>query len=421
MSKPSNRAYFLLAFLTFLNILNFIDRQLISSMAPLLIKDLKLTNAQIGLLSGYVFLFFYTVMGLVLGTVADRTHRPRLIAAGLTIWSALTAISGMARGFLSLASARMLVGVGEATLSPAALSMLSDVFPPLQRAFATGIYYAGVPLGAGLSLLVSGWMAPRFGWRTSFYVLGGLGLVMVVLVLFLGDPRRGAMEKKQTDTPRPPQSTLGILGDLFVGLQTAPALLLTVLGGITLTFSAAAGNHLVTWLVKERGFAFSNAAYIGGALFATGGLLGNVFGGWFADWCQRRYSGGRLWSMVIQGVIFPPIGIAFFSFPPDSPLFYVAWFLTSFGSSCWYGPLYAVTQDLAAIHIRSTMIAFMTLAVSCIGTGAGPWVAGMIGDSYSLSLGLKVCAFVPLLGTIPFALAARRFEADKQRVAEYAT
>ncbi|MBI4752380.1 MAG: MFS transporter [Acidobacteria bacterium] len=420
MSKPSNRAYFLLAFLTFLNILNFIDRQLISSMAPLLIKDLNLTNAQIGLLSGYVFLFFYTVMGLVLGTVADRTHRPRLIAAGLTIWSALTAISGMARGFLSLASARMLVGVGEATLSPAALSMLSDVFPPLQRAFATGIYYAGVPLGAGLSLLVSGWMAPRFGWRTSFYVLGGLGLVMVVLVLFLADPRRGAMEKKQSDIPHPPQSTLGILGDLFVGLQTAPALLLTVLGGITLTFSAAAGNHLVTWLVKERGFAFSNAAYIGGILFATGGLLGNVFGGWFADWCQRRYSGGRLWSMVIQGVIFPPIGIAFFSFPPDSPLFYVAWFLTSFGSSCWYGPLYAVTQDLAAIHIRSTMIAFMTLAVSCVGTGAGPWVAGMIGDSHSLSLGLKVCAFMPLLGTIPFALAARRFEADKQRVAEYA-
>ncbi|MBX7223762.1 MAG: MFS transporter [Blastocatellia bacterium] len=418
MSQTSTRAYGLLAFLTLLNIFNFVDRQLISSLGPLLIKDLGLNRAQIGLLSGYVFLIFYTLMGLGLGTVADRTNRPRLIAVGLTLWSALTAASGLAQGFYSLATARMLVGVGEATLSPAALSMLYDVFPAIRRGFATGVYYAGVPLGAGLSLVVSGWLAPRYGWRFSFFALGLVGLVLVGLVLLLQDPRRGGMEvnlsePKSKESQKP--TTGEIMRELGKALQTAPTLLLTIAGGVTLTFAAAAGNLLITWLVEERGFDFRRAAYTAGLIFATGGLCGNIFGGWFADWCQSRFSGGRLWSLVIQSLVFSPLGFAFFTVAPDSVFFYVAWFFTSFGGSCWYGPLYAITQDLTPVKIRSTMIAFVTLTVSCLGTGAGPWVVGMIGDVKSLSLGLKISALVPLLGIIPFALGALRFERDFQR------
>src|SRR6185436_340315 len=137
----------LLAFLTILNILNFVDRMLIASLAPLLIKQLGLTRAQIGVLTGFGFVFFYTLVGLFLGMAADRFKRLPLIGVGLTLWSTMTAVSGWARSFVQLAIPRVFVGVGEATLTPASISMLSDAFPPRRLGFAIGVYYAGIPLG----------------------------------------------------------------------------------------------------------------------------------------------------------------------------------------------------------------------------------------------------------------------------------
>src|SRR5262249_53539947 len=151
----------------------------IPSLGPILMKELGMSRAEIGLLYGYIFIVFYTAVGMVLGNVADRFHRPRLIAGGLTLWTALTAVSGAAMNFLQLALARLFVGVGEATLTPAAVSMLGDVFPPKRRAMASGFYYAGVPLGSGLGLIISGWIAPHYGWRSCFYILGLLGLIFV--------------------------------------------------------------------------------------------------------------------------------------------------------------------------------------------------------------------------------------------------
>ncbi len=142
-TASSRQSWWLLIFLTLLNVLNFVDRQLIASLAPVLMQDWGLSRAEIELLFGYIFLAFYTVMGLILSNAADRWHRPRLIAAGLAPWSALTWASGAACNLLHLSLARVFVGVGEATLTPAAVSMLSDVFPPKQRAFASGFILRG--------------------------------------------------------------------------------------------------------------------------------------------------------------------------------------------------------------------------------------------------------------------------------------
>ncbi|MBZ0102843.1 MAG: MFS transporter [Thermoanaerobaculia bacterium] len=174
---PAADAWRLLAFLTLLNVLNFVDRILITALAPLLIEDLGLTRAQIGLLAGFGFVFFYSFVGLLLGLAADRWRRIPLVAAGVALWSAMTALSGAARGFAGLALPRLFVGVGEATLTPAALSMLGDAFPPRRLAMASGVYYAGIPLGTAVGLIASGWLAPRWGWRAPFWILGGLGLV----------------------------------------------------------------------------------------------------------------------------------------------------------------------------------------------------------------------------------------------------
>src|SRR5262245_58130900 len=194
-------AWLLLGFLTALNVMNFVDRQLITSFGQPITRDLGLELWEFGLLTGLVFILFYTAVGVFLGTLADRWRRPRLIAVGLFLWSALTAASGLAQNFWQMAAARVLVGVGEATLTPAAISMLSDVFRPRSRALASGVYYLGIPVGAGLSLILSGILGPLLGgWRECFYLLGGLGIPLALATWFLRDPERGGME----DAPATP-------------------------------------------------------------------------------------------------------------------------------------------------------------------------------------------------------------------------
>lgn len=180
----------LLAFLTFLNVLNFVDRMLIASLAPLLIKDLHLTRAQIGLLAGFGFVFFYTFVGLFLGIAADRYRRFTLIGVGLALWSGMTALSGWARSFIQLALPRVFVGVGEATLTPAAISLIGDAFPAPRLGLAIGIYYAGIPLGLAVALISSSFIAPRYGWRVAFYALGIIGLLATSFLFLLKEPAR---------------------------------------------------------------------------------------------------------------------------------------------------------------------------------------------------------------------------------------
>lgn len=421
-SSPSRAALLLLGLLTLLNVLNFVDRLLIASLAPLLIDELGLTRAQIGLLSGFAFVLVFTVAGMFLGGLADRVNRPRLMAAGLSAWSLATALSGTAQRFAHLVAARTLVGVGEATLTPAALSMLADVLPRGWLARAAGIYYAGVPVGAGLSLVIAGWLAPRYGWRFCFWVLGAAGLVMSVLLLALPDPRsrRGANPEVPAVLAAHRHAWRHEGGDTIVELartlRAAPALPMTIAGGALVTFAAASAAHLPTWLVQERGFTFRHASYLSGVIYIVAGLCGNVLGGWFADRCQRRWSGGRVWSMVITVLACAPFGVGFLLLPAGSPLFYTGWFVSAMGTTLWYGPLFAVAQDLAPTRLRSTSIAFLILAINVFGVGLGPWITGVIGDARSLTAGLLASLAVGSLSTVPFALAARRYDGDRARV-----
>ncbi|MGH8481149.1 MAG: MFS transporter, partial [Nevskiaceae bacterium] len=183
--------YVLLAALTLLNVLNFADRFLLVSFGNSIIEDLQLSKFQFTLLTGLVFSVFYVVFGLFAGSLADRYDRPRLIAAGLALWSALTAATGLAVNFTQAALARAFIGVGEAVLTPSAVSMLSDRLPPRRHGLAAGVYYLGIPVGIGASFIFSGVMGPVFGWRGTFIVLGLAGLAATALVLLLRDPPRG--------------------------------------------------------------------------------------------------------------------------------------------------------------------------------------------------------------------------------------
>lgn len=155
-TTSSAKSHALLGFLMLLNIINMVDRNLLSSFGPQVVEDLGLTDSQFGLLTGILFVFFYAIVALFMGALADRFHRPRLIAAGLMLWSLLTAFSGVAKNFVQIGVARLLIGIGESSLTPASISILSDVYPQQKRGMASGIYYLGVPLGAGGSFIVAG-------------------------------------------------------------------------------------------------------------------------------------------------------------------------------------------------------------------------------------------------------------------------
>jgi MFS family permease len=396
---PSS-AWALLALLTLLNVLNFVDRTLLASLAPLLIADLGLSRAEIGLLAGYGFVVFYTVAGLALGLAADRWRRVPLVAAGLALWSAMTALSGAAQSFLQLALPRLLVGAGEATLTPSALSMLGDRFPARRLGLASGIYYAGVPLGTAVSLIASSWLAPRYGWRSAFFVLGAAGLLAVPLVLACREPERRAGGERRG---------VGELArELGRALAARRALGLALAGGVLACYGSAAAIHVVTWLVEERGYLYAGAARSAGLVAVAAGLLGNLAGGAFADRWARRSSGGRLRALAALALLFAGSSLVFYLLPPRTVLFHLFWLLSTAGAAAWFGPFFAAVQELSPPATRATAVAVGLLAVNLLGVGPGPLLTGAIGDARSLTAGLVASAGVVALAAVPFALAARR-------------
>jgi len=420
-STPGS-AWLLLGFLTLLNVMNFVDRQLITSFGEPITRDLRLELWEFGLLTGLVFVLFYTSVGVFLGALADRWPRPRLIAMGLFLWSALTAASGLAETFWQMAAARVLVGVGEATLTPAAISMLSDVFRPRSRALASGVYYLGIPIGAGLSLILSGILGPLLGgWRECFYLLGGLGIPLAVVTWFIRDPQRGGME--ESSAPRLLIEKPSTFGEIGRCLGRSPALVLTILGGVAIHFAMAASFFDAIWLRREHGYTQREAGLFLGTLFLCGGVTGNVLGGWLGDWFRRRWPAGRLIFLVCGQLLLYPIALNFRWLPADSPWFPVTCFVGAVLMTYFYGSLFATVQDLVPVSVRSTMIAVLIFSVNLLGIAPGSFVAGRLCDTLDgqvdnpMSWGLFLTGLAGLLAVPFFLLAARRYSIDLARIA----
>ncbi|HYR28317.1 MAG TPA: MFS transporter, partial [Thermoanaerobaculia bacterium] len=344
-----------------------------------------------------------------------RFRRLPLIGAGLFLWSAMTALSGWARSFIALAIPRVFVGVGEATLTPAAISMLGDAFPPRRLGLAVGVYYAGIPLGLATALISSSYIAPRFGWRFSFFARGIIGLIATGFLFLLREPQRRQVAAA-VDASKTRPSLGQILRDLGRALVERPALGLALLGGSLLCYGSGAALLGVTWLVEERGFAYADAAFRAGVVAVIAGFLGNIAGGAFGDFCARRFPAGKLWSLVIMTIFFTIPAWIFYTTTPGTPLFYACWLITSAGTTAWFGSLFSAYQELSPVQIRSTVVAFALLVLNLLGVGPGPLITGMIGDRRGLGYGLLLSLVITAFAVVPFALAARS-EARRERTA----
>jgi len=418
-----------LCLLTLLNVMNFVDRQLLASFANFIVPDLGLTNTQFGLLTGFAFIIFYAVMGLFMGALADRIHRPRLIAAGLALWSALTALSGYARNFAMLALPRAFIGVGESALTPASMSLLSDKFPPSRLGFASGFYYMGVPIGVGVSLLIAGYLGPAIGWRGCFYVLGAIGVLLAVVMLFVKEtPRRhaGASVAARPGGPTAPRRD-GLAKTMAQALRASPALSLTIAGGVAMHFMLGAATFDQLWYVQERGFERAEIARATGWIGMIAGILGNLFGGIVGDWWLRKTGSGRAMFLFWLGIALAPLNIAYRIVPGDSPFFWIGVFSGYFGLGAFYGPTFATVQELVPPQIRATVVAFYLLMLNLVGLGvgitAGGWLIDYLkasGSPEPYSITLLAFTVLSLLSTPLFLLAGRRFRRDRERLFEKA-
>lgn len=369
--EPTSGSYGFLLLLTLLNVMNFVDRQLLGSFANFIVPDLALTNTEFGLLTGLVFLTFYSFAGLFMGTLADRLNRTKFISFGLALWSVLTAVSGAARGFVSLALPRMFIGVGESILTPASMSLLADRFPARQLGFASGFYYMGVPIGVGVSLLIVGYLGPLIGWRNCFYTLGAIGLCLAGMLFFLEEtPRRHLQEAGAGSSDRQ-QSFMVMIAALLQALKASPALVMTLAGGVAFHFVLGAATFDQLWYVQERGFERAEIAQITGWIGITAGIAGNLFGGIGGDWFLRKTGLGRPMFLFIIMLVLAPINLAYRLVDPSSFVFWAGVFTGFFQLGCFYGPTFATVQELVPSQIRATVVAFYLLLLNMVGVAIG--------------------------------------------------
>ena len=413
----AGRHYGFLAFLTLLNVMNFVDRQLLANFANFIVPDLGLSNTQFGLLTGLVFLFFYSAMGVPMGMLADRVNRTRLIALGLGAWSALTAVSGAARGFWSLAAPRMFIGIGESIMTPTSMSLLSDRFPKSRLGFASGTYYMGVPIGQGLSLLIVGYLGEVIGWRACFYLLGAIGVVLAVIMWSIREtPRKGVPQTQSVGFGE----MLSTFGRTVV---RSPALMLTIGGGVCLHLVLGAAAFDQLWYVQERGFDRADIAVWTGWIGLAGGVLGNLFGGMGGDAFLRRTGLGRATFLFWIMVILAPINIAYRLVPPDSIWFWIGIFVGYFQLGCFYGPTFSSVQELVPPQVRATVVGFYIMLLNIVGLGIGITLGGVMidalidaGISEPYTKTLVVFTLISFLAAPLFLLAGRRYQRDRDRL-----
>jgi len=407
-------AYRLLFFLTLLNLLNFVDRQLIASFSNFIVPDLGLTNAQFGFLTTLPFIVFYSVAGLFMGVLADMVNRPRLIAFGVVLWSIFTALTGAAKGFISMALPRMFIGVGESILTPTSMSLLSDSFPSKKMGFAAGFYYMGVPIGVGVSLLIAGYLGESLGWRNCFYLLGALGLVLGLCSLLFKDRPRKHIQNHNEKRTLSKKSVSEIIKTLFKALSASSALRFTILAGIFYHIALGASVFEQLWLVEERGFERSTIAMIVGWIGVFAGLAGNLIGGILSDWWQENTDQGRPMFLFWLALLTLPISIYYRFVEPGSIIFWIGIIIGYFQLGCFFGPTFSTVQELVPENIKATVVSFYILTLNLIGLTIGSLVGGILADL--MEAANYQDSIISIISIPCYYLAGKKYHEDKNRL-----
>ncbi|HVN84535.1 MAG TPA: MFS transporter [Candidatus Binatia bacterium] len=376
MSSPSpNGGYarYALIILFLINALNYIDRNILAALLPLIRAEFGASDAWLGLL-GSSFIWVYMFAAIAFGYVADRSARNRIVSYGVGLWSAATACSGFAGTFGMLFACRALVGVGEAAYSSASPAMIADYFPPARRNRALSLFYIAMPVGSGLGYVLGGWLGDVVGWRRAFYFAGAPGALFAVAAWSLHEPQRGRYDLVTEATSLPFAAAVRCI-------LRIRSYLWTTAGQILLTFSlGGVAVWLPTYFVRIYGMSLNDAgAFCGGALI-LGSLIGTVVGGRLADAWNRRSRNGLIHT-ISTGLAIGALLLPWFFFVRDPTRLFLLLVTINFFLFWHTGPINTLIANVAPPTVRATAVSLQILLIHLLGDAFSPGLIGLASDA----------------------------------------
>lgn len=387
----------LLLFLA-INIINYVDRQVISGVFPLLKDHFTLSDAQLGLL-GTAFMITYSLTAIPFGAWSDRWLPHKVAAIGVGIWSLATVSSALAWSFGSLFFFRALVGVGEAAYVSTAGTILSNAYPEHKRSAVLGLFNLGMPIGGALGVVLGGWIGVTYGWQWAFVLVGLPGLILGHFAFRLPLPRVEPAKKR-------PRFHLREIGQL---LRNRPYFY-TALGyaGISFAFGAIV-LWVPTFFERSMGYSLADATMLSGALQVGAGLLGAPIGGWVGDFWQKRNPRGRLYTLVLSMLLsaaFLWAGLLLGSL--------VCFFFSAFFMLWHVGVASAVIFDVTDRSIWNTASAVAMFLMHALGDIPSPVIVGWISDRTSLFTAFSLLPISMVLASLFFYMASRTLGHQKR-------
>lgn len=392
-----------LAILLLAYIFNFIDRQIIGVLAIPIKADLQLSDTQLSLMGGIAFALFYSGIAIPVAWLADRRNRVNIIAVSVALWSAMTAVCGLAQNFWHLFLARMGVGIGEAGGVAPSYALISDFFPKERRARALALFSLGIPIGSALGVFFGGWIASNLDWRAAFIIVGLAGLPAALLVkIGIREPVRGGFDTPagEASAPAPPFLTVA------KRLRRTPSFWLLSLGAAS---GSILGYGLIFWLPsffnRSLGLSLQEVSWFYGSIVLVGGVIGTYLGGWLGDRVGPDTPGSYALIPAICFLVSAPV----FAAGLFAGNHVVTWLLFVVGQMlalAWLGPVIAAVQHIVPPNMRATASASFLFINNLIGIGFGIFFLGFMSDTMAERYGADSLRYSILYGMVFYLLSS---------------
>jgi len=408
---------FVLVMLTIVYAFNFIDRQILVILQEPIKADMGLSDAQLGLLSGFSFALIYVTAGIPIAYWADRGNRRNIVSLALAVWSGMTALSGFVQNYGQLLAARIGVGLGEAGGSPPSHSMISDYFPPEQRGRALSFYSMGIYIGILFGFAFGGMIAEAFGWRMAFLVVGIPGVLFaVVLRLSVQEPIRGRWDTAAETAQRPS------FAETMEVLKQLPSFWYIAFGCALMAFVGyGVGNFFPSFLIRNHGLSISQVGMVLALVSGIGGAAGTYLGGYLGDRFGARDPRWYLWVPMYGGLIaFGPY--LYVLLTDNTTHLLIILIFTNILTALYLGPSIAMSHALVPPSMRALTSAILFFVLNMIGLGLGPFLTGLTSDllaprfgDQSLRYAMVLASMTGLVAILLFYLGARKLPADLAR------
>lgn len=408
--KTSNwRQHALLLVLTLFYIETFVGRQIMAVMIEPIKAEFGATDAQMGLLTGLGFAVVFTLTGLSAGRLADKVNRTYLLAASALCWCIITAISGLATGFIMLLVMRMIIAVAESPVTSASLSLLADTYPIERRSFAISCFTSGATFAAIIALTLGAQWVEQYGWRHTFFIISVPALLTSLLFLFvMPEPRRGQYDVATSDPVAPVQATelTGFRESTKALLKQKDYRLLIISSAIATIGANAFGMWNATFLVRSHDLTLTQAGMMAGFCGGGAAAIGILLSGYLSDRIAKRKGvlwlpllGHILgWISIVTYLLWPKgLGNEFsFAGIPFAMLFCT---LASFFSVWWYSPCLTLLTSIVPGNQRALAISMQTVLITFLGIGVGPMLVGVLSDLFSDLVGVESLRYALIISS----------------------